>query len=114
MTIAATEKYIYITLDPVNGDLASELGHCRIHDIRDGKFSETHPVAMDLDAIAHTFDEREQMIEKIIDQVQRTPVAVHSYNLTVGQRLRLRAHGVLVSRRLSKQLIDRLLRSPYY
>ncbi len=102
----------YVTTDQVNARLAQKHVYCTIHEARDGSFPFGAHLIMDMDSTTPSKAEKDQILPKILEHAKYARVAVHSYNLTRMQRQLLRKNGVIVARRLSPKLIDRLLGIP--
>jgi hypothetical protein len=98
------------TNDEVNADLARQW--CDEHglilqvtDQRDGLFPpEASATVIDLDHLGLTPSERAHLVERLCHALSHCPVAVASYNLEPPVRAALRDRGVLVYRRIDRQL----------
>src|SRR5262245_10808120 len=110
-----TMRIAYLSTDEVNRDLA-----CRWADERhitiDLLDRERVPADGPLDAVLCDLDYlpaewRQQILADLLAGVPSCPAAVHGYNLDEDQAEDLREHGVLVVRRLTESVFDRLCRA---
>ena len=101
---------VYLTLDEVNRDLAARYAtvaevQLELLELRDD-LAPCDAVLYDLDFLPPDYRDR-LLAEKTIVRSD-APIAVHGYNLTAGQRGKLRRRGVIVARRLCVALFARL------
>jgi hypothetical protein len=108
-------RIAYLSTDEVNRDLAAQwAGERNITlDVLDSE-----PIRADVpfDAILCDLDylpaeRREEILAGLLAGAASCPAAVHSYNLEDDQAADLREHGVLVVRRLTESLFDRVCRA---
>jgi hypothetical protein len=104
----------YLTTDATNLDLAERLARaCKAELLL---LSMREALQEDLiDAVVYDLDYlpaemRQEVLALLLASRVPYPVAVHSYNLEKGQRLALRATGVLVARRLGRKAFLALCR----
>ena len=98
------------TNDEVNADLARQW--CDEHglvlqvaDQRDGLFPpEACATVIDLDHLGLSPSERAHLVVRLCHALPHCPVAIASYNLEPSARAALRDRGVLIYRRIDKQL----------
>jgi len=107
-------RIAYRTTDEVNPDLArrwAQMCGCQViplspHDpLPNGDFD---AVIYDLDHLLPPL--RQQVLTTLLSGPLHGPVAVHSYNLRQRQADALRARGVMVRRRLEREIFARLRR----
>jgi hypothetical protein len=103
-------RIAYLTLDEVNSDLAARCAAAADIELESFALCEApepfDAVVYDLDFLPA--DYRAGLLAASTTARSSALIAVHAYNLTSGQRRRLRRRGVVVARRLSLALFARL------
>jgi hypothetical protein len=103
----------YVSTDEVHQDLAYQLARAYRVDVH--LLTPTDRVPERLDAVIYDLDylppeDREHVLDRLIGSPANGLVAVHGYNLFGDQAKALKRNGVLVRRRLGRNLFRALLR----
>jgi hypothetical protein len=102
----------YLSLDPVNQDLADCFAALAGAQLRFLTFSDppgpSEGVVYDYDFLPP--DYRGGLVAGLLLRRPSTPVAIHGYGLPAGDRRALRRQGVAVTQRLGPELFARLQR----
>jgi hypothetical protein len=103
-------RIAYLTLDEVNRDFAARCAAAAGVELESFAQCEAlepfDAVVYDLDFLPP--DSRAGLVAAPATAGSRALIAVHGYNLSSGQRRRLRRRGAVVARRLSSALFARL------
>lgn len=108
-------KFAYLTIDPVNLDVAERLAEERSVGLTHGTPKDAWPEG-DVDAVIYDLDhwtgggrELEAWVQEHARIAPQCPVAVHSYHLDDAQVETLERQGYLIARSLDQELVHRLV-----